>query len=161
MAEYNVQDFIGGKWAKASELSGVKRAKITNEVKPTPGKFLNEDGTPKLQDVAKVRFEGSQEPLNVNLNKATISGLVKAFGKDSKQWIDKVLSVETEKMRVAGKTVTALYLIPEGFERVDDSEGYAKIQKIGSETEQQSSDDDIPVVQIDDEKEIRLEDVPF
>lgn len=161
MAEYQVQEFVSGKWAKANELGGVKRAYITNEVKPTQSKFTNEDGTPKMQDVGRIKFDGLDEPLNVNLNRATIGGLVKAFGKDSKNWINQVLSVETEDMRVAGKKVTALYLIPEGFAKVDDENGYAAIVRKVGEGEQPAPDDDIPTINLDDEKEIKLEDVPF
>lgn len=163
MADYNVQDdFIGGKWAKASELSNIKRAKITTEVKPSPSQFKDKEGNIQMQDVGKVKFDGINEELNVRLNKATISGLVKAFGSKSTEWIGHVLRVETEKMRVAGKAVTALYLIPDGYERVDDKEGYAKIQKAGSETEQLPPEEDIPVVQLDEENdEIKIEDVPF
>jgi hypothetical protein len=61
-------------------------------------------------------IEGGDEPLNVNLNRATINGLVDAFGEDSALWIGHYLTVETEKMRVAGKAVVALYLIPKGYE---------------------------------------------
>lgn len=157
---YESQEFVGGKWAKASELSTIKRAKIINEVKPVPGRFLNDDGSVKMQDVAKVMFEGLKEPLNVNLNKATISGLIKAFGNDSAHWVNKPLSVETEKMRVAGKAVTALYLIPSGFELVNDDEGYAKIQSIGAETEQPAVNEEIPVVQVEEETP-DISQVPF
>lgn len=162
MADYQVEEFVGGKWAKAAELAHVKRAKILSEVKPSPSSFLNEDGTAKMQNVGKVQFEGVSEPLNVNFNKATLNGLVKAFGSKSTEWVGKTLSVETEKMRVAGKAVTALYLIPEGYERVDDSEGYAKIQKIGADVEQPAPAEDIPTIQQDDEKDdVKIEDVPF
>jgi hypothetical protein len=57
---------------------------------------------------------------------------VDAFGEDSAGWQGHALSVETEKMRVAGKAVVALYLIPEGYERIDDENGYAMIVKEGT-----------------------------
>lgn len=162
MADYNVQDeFIGGKWAKAADLGNVKRARITTEVKPSPSQFKDKEGNVQMQDVGKVKFEGINDELNVRLNKATISGLVKAFGTKSTDWIGKVLKVETEKMRVAGKAVTALYLIPEGYEKVDDAEGYAKIQKSGTETEQPAPDEEIPTINLDSEEEIKIEEIPF
>ena len=157
---YEPQEFVGGKWAKNGEIVS-KKAKILNEVKPAPGRFLNEDGTAKMQDVAKVSFQGLNEPLNVNLNKATISGLVKAFGKDSTAWMNKVLDVVTEKMRVAGKQVTALYLIAEGYELMNDSERYAKIVRAGDESEQLAPEEEVPVIQQDDEETINLDSVPF
>src|SRR3990167_201551 len=101
MANYQKQNMTSGAWAKASELSNVKRAKIVSETNPTPSQFLNKDGSPKTQDVCKVRFEGIDEPLNVSLNRATLNGLVEAFGEDSKDWQGHYLTVETEKVRVA------------------------------------------------------------
>ena len=133
MAKYQKNTTVGGAWAKASELGDVKRAKIVSETAPQSSTFLNKDGSTKTQDVCKVQFEGLQEALNVSLNRATINGLVDAFGEDSKLWQGQHLKVETEKMRVAGKAVTALYLIPEGYNRVDDENGYAVITKEGEE----------------------------
>lgn len=133
MAKYTKNEAVRGAWAKASELGGVKRAKIVSETTPRASTFLNKDGTPKTQDVALVQFEGKPEPLNVSLNRATINALVEAFGEDSKSWMGHYLEVETEKVRVAGKAVTALYLIPEGFKKVDDANGYAQIIKEGTD----------------------------
>ena len=132
MAKYTKSSMVGGKWAKAAEITA-KRAKIVSETTPQSSSFQNKDGSPKTQDVCKVQFEGQPESLNVSLNRATINGLVEAFGEDSKGWQGHYLSVETEKMRVAGKAVTALYLIPEGFSRIDDANGYAVITKEGAE----------------------------
>jgi hypothetical protein len=143
MANYKKQTMLGGSWVKASEVTA-KKAKIVSETNPQTSTFLNKDGSPKTQDVAKVQFQADPEPLNVNLNRATINGLVDAFGEDSKDWQGHVLTVETEKMRVAGKAVTALYLIPENYERVDDENGYAVIVKKGT------AKDEIPSVNLDD-----------
>jgi hypothetical protein len=41
------------------------------------------------------------------------------------------LTVHTEKVAVAGKRVTALYLVPEGFEVGEDNEGYVQIVRSG------------------------------
>src|SRR3990167_146952 len=103
------------------------RAKIISETNPMPSQFQNKDGTVKNQDVCKVKFEGFNQVFNVALNRATINGLVDSFGEDSKNWMNQVLAVETEKMRVAGRAVVALYLIPDGFKRIDDQNGYAMI----------------------------------
>lgn len=134
MTKYQKQ-ITQGKWAKASELVGGMRAKIVSETNPSPSSFLNKDGSPKVQDVCKIQFEGLPEPMNVSLNRATINGLVDAFGEDSKVWMGHPLIVETEKMRVAGKAVVALYLIPEGFRRIDDENGYALIIRAGEQDE--------------------------
>lgn len=44
-----------------------------------------------------------------------------------------MLSCETEKMRVGGRVVTAVYLVPEGYERVDEENGYTVIVKNGTQ----------------------------
>lgn len=126
--KYQRQISVTGSWVKAGELKATK-AKIISETLPQTSSFLNKDGSPKTQDVCKVKFEGDQEAVNVSLNRATVNALVDAFGEDSKDWIGKVLNVETEKMRVAGKAVVALYLIPENYKRIDDENGYATIIK--------------------------------
>lgn len=132
MAIYKKPTELHGKWAKASELTGSRSAKIVSETNPVPSTFTNKDGSVKIQDVCKVKFEGVDEPLNLNLNKATIAGLIDAFGEDSKTWQGHTLEVVTEKMRVAGKAVTVLYLVPGGYEKIDDENGYARIAgKIG------------------------------
>ena len=143
-----------GAWIKADSLTA-SSAKIVSETKPQPSSFTNKDGSPKTQDVCKVKFEGTEEAVNVSLNTATISGLVNAFGEDSVNWQGHNLSVETEKMRVAGKAVTALYLIPSEYERIDDDNGYAVIVKIGEKSEgdinqelqQGNNIDDKPVIE--------------
>lgn len=127
--KYTVQESTGA-WVNKSSLVTGTRAKITSETKKEPSKFLNDDGTPKTQDNAKVLFEGQKESANVSLNRATLNGLVQAFGEDSVDWQGKYLTVEVEKMRVAGKAVIALYLIPDGFKKIDDEEGFAKIVPI-------------------------------
>src|SRR3990167_4118054 len=115
MAKYTKNVSMGGAWAKGSEIQSGTRAKIVSETNPIPSSFLNKDGSAKTQDVCKVRFESLPEALNVSLNRATINALVDAFGEDSIKWQNKVLIVETERVRVAGKAVTALYLIPDGY----------------------------------------------
>lgn len=157
MANYKKQSMIGGKWAKAAELANVKRAKIVSEAVPQASSFINKDGSSKTQDVCKVQFEGMTEALNVSLNRATINGLVEAFGEDSKAWQGQYLSVETEKMRVAGKAVTALYLIPKGYKRIDDENGYAMIVPESSKEDQIAAN----VPPLDDE-DLKVEsEVPF
>ena len=141
--KYTKRTSISGKWAKGSELVDVKKAKILTETMPMPSQFLNKDGSPKTQDVCKIHFEGIDEDMNVSLNQATISGLIDAFGEDSKNWMNKVLGVETEKMRVAGKAVTVLYLIPSGYQRIDDDNGYARLVKIDEVTNQEISGEDL------------------
>lgn len=142
MAIYKKKTGTGGKWVDKSELKNGQRAKIVSETEPIEGQY----GT---QDVAKVRFEGQNDSVNVNLNGATTNALIDAFGEDSKEWIGKVLKVQLEKMVVSGKRVTALYLIPEGYSLGEDSGGYLVISK-GDKT-----------VQVDEETGEDLSEMPF
>lgn len=135
MAKYTQTKLTTGNWVKAAEIKDGTRAKILEETVPRPSQFKDKNDNIKNQDVTKVRFESMKEAVNVALNMATINGLVSAFGDESKEWIGKVLTAETEKMRVGGKAVVALYLIPEGYERIDDANGYAVILKKGEVVE--------------------------
>ncbi|MCH9022916.1 MAG: hypothetical protein IID32_09135, partial [Planctomycetes bacterium] len=106
--KYTKQTGVQGAWVdKAAIISGTK-AKLVSETEPTEGEYGK-------QDVAKIRIEGDAETKNVRINKPTIAGLIDAFGDDSKDWINKELTIQTEQMRVGGKKVTALYLLAEGF----------------------------------------------
>jgi hypothetical protein len=140
MANYKKQTFVGGKWVKAAEIKPGTKAKIVSETTPQSSTFLDKNGMPKTQDVCKVQFQGQTEALNVNLNRPTLNALVDAFGEDSAAWMNRVLTTDTEKVKVGGKTVHALYLIPEGYEKVDDANGYTVIVKEGTGTEDEPED---------------------
>ncbi len=133
----------GGAWVKAAELKSGIKAKILDECAPIESQFKDDKGNVKMQDVCKVRFEGTEDPLNVNLNRATLKGLVEAFGPDSKAWIGQVLTVHTEKIAVAGKRVTALYLLPAGFEVRENDEGYVEIARVGEPVKAAAPKDEI------------------
>jgi hypothetical protein len=132
MSKYSKTQSIAGAWVKGSEVLSGSRCKLVSETNPMPSQFQNKDGSVKMQDVAKIQFSGEAEPKNISLNRATINGLVDAYGEDSADWQEHILILETEKVRVAGKAVTAIYLVPEGYERVDDENGYTVIVKKGT-----------------------------
>lgn len=169
MTKYSKTSAIMGSWAKASEIENGTTAKIVSETAPQASQFKNKDGSIKTQDVTKVLFKGFPEAMNVSLNRTTINGLVDAFGEDSVDWKDKILTVETEKVRVGGKAVVALYLIPEGYEKRDDESGYAVIVKIGLGEDEvvkkpkksKILEEDIPVIEEDGEEEIDVKNIPF
>ncbi len=131
---YQKQVSVGGSWVKGAEVVSGTHCKLMSAAERMPSQFKDEKtGETKFQDVAKVFFSGETETKNISLNRATINGLVDAFGEDSALWQDKVLTAETEKVRVAGRAVTAVYLVPEGYERVDDENGYTVIVKKGTQ----------------------------
>lgn len=154
--KYQKTSTTTGAWVKKEDLAGVKTAIIVSETLPQPSQFKNKDGSPKNQDVCKVRFEGKDEAFNVSLNRATINGLVDSFGEDSINWQNKTLNLEIEKMRVSGVNRIGIYLIPEGYEKIDDENGYAVIVKKEGKAKSKV-DKDIPII----EEEINTEDIPF
>ena len=127
MAKYSKSTFLGGAWLKGAEVVTGSRCKLVGETEPQASQFKDKNGNMKMQDVSKVRFENGTDALNISLNRATISGLVDAFGEDSKDWIGKVLTAHTEKVMVAGKRVTAVYLLADGYQVGEDENGYVKI----------------------------------
>lgn len=110
----------------------MKDAKIVSETNPETSTFKNEDGSPQMQDVCKVQFAGYDEALKVSLNRATIDALVNAFGRSSKDWQGHPLTVEVDKL--PGKKFP-LYLIPEGYKRIEDESGYSVIVKQDADQE--------------------------
>ena len=127
MAIYKKNQGVQGNWVKGKDIPQGVKAKLVSETIPRPSNYLTKDGSPKIQNIAKVRFEGSPDALNMNINRTNLDGLIDAFGEDSKNWIGKVLTVQTENVRVGGKMQTAVYLLPEGYELRNDEEGYAYI----------------------------------
>ena len=141
MAIYKKQNFIGGSWVKGSEIATGTKCKLLSETEPQVSQFKDKNGNVKMQDVAKIKFEGLNDAFNISLNRATISGLVDAFGEDSKNWIGKTLTAHTEKVMVAGKRVTAVYLLSDGYEVGEDDGGYVKIVNPNKESVQVAEDD--------------------
>ena len=125
--QYKKNVNIGGAWVKGKDVVSGAKAKLVSETTPQESQFQNKDGSKKMQDVAKIRFENDQNVYNISLNRASIEGLIEAFGEDSKSWVNKLLITHTEKVVVGGKRVVALYLVPEGFVLEEDSDGYMHV----------------------------------
>lgn len=148
MAQYQKTVSISGGWVKASELRSGSKARIVSETTPVESSFKDlKTGANKVQNVAKVRFDDLPEAVNVALNRATINALVDKFGGESNDWQGQPLTVETEKVRIAGKTSVALYLVPQGYKKIDDESGYAVIVQ---ESMAGQKIDSIPVIQDED-----------
>lgn len=141
--QYTKSVIVSGSWIKGSDVTSGTRAKLVSETVKRESQFKNDDGTPKIQDVAKIQFEGG-EVTNIALNRATIDGLVDAFGTESKDWVGKMLTAQTEKMIVGGKRVTALYLVPDGAEVAEDENGYMIIRRTDSTPNKVISPEEIP-----------------
>jgi hypothetical protein len=60
------------------------------------------------------------------------ASLIDAFGKESKEWIDKVLTTKTVDASVGGTIRTIVYLVPEGFELAKNEEKKLILRRIGA-----------------------------
>jgi hypothetical protein len=130
MTIYQKREGAKGAWLKAKELVSGTKAILVSETNPVESVF---DGKTRTQNVSKIKVNGFKEVYNVSLNQTTINSLVDAFGGDSKGWMNKSLTIQTEKVMVAGRRVVSLYLVPEGYEVKEDDNGYLVIAKMGEE----------------------------
>ena len=126
--EYNKSR--GGEWTDVSKLVDGGKAKIVDECQKEESQYKDKDGNAKTQNVAKVHFQGQTQPTNTRINWTTIYGLIDAFGKDSKDWIGKVLTVKIKQAIIGDTERDILYLIPEGFELAKNSEKKLEIRKV-------------------------------
>jgi len=155
MAIYDKKTVMAGSYADKAELfkkgASGKKAKIVSETNDQPSrKFTDKNGNPQIEHVCKVQFEGEPEAVITQLNQATINGLVDAFGGDSKNWQGKYLTVRLDK-QLGNKYF--LYFIPEGYEAVEDEEGWIAIAKKGSVVSEPPLDPDM--------NDIKPSDIPF
>ena len=139
----------GGAWLDKSMLSNGDLAKLVTEA-------VEVEGQNGKQIVAKVRIKSLTgkvtEPQNTALNNATKNALIDAFGKDSKEWMGKPLTVHVESGIFAGKRGIMLCLVPEGFEVVTDDAGFVVVKRKG---EAKAPPVDYP------KEEINPDDIPF
>lgn len=145
MAKFTKNSNVGGAWLDKKTLKNGDVAKLLTEA-------IEVEGQNGKQIVAKIKIKGNNEEFNVAINKPSKNALIEAFGEDSKDWVGKILGIQTEKGIFAGKRGIALYLIPDGFEVIEDSNGYIVITQKGQKTE--------PVINVD-EGEVDPNDIPF
>lgn len=143
----------GGKWTNTAELKDGQKAKILDECVKQESQFKDTEGNPKTENIARVQFQGMPEPTNTRLNWTTIYGLIDAFGKESTEWIGKVLTVKLVEAMVGDTMRTLLYLVPEGYELAKNAEKKLEIRKL--QDVRADSGIDYP------KDEIRPEDIPF
>ena len=153
MTQYKKQSTVKGERVNKSELKTGMFAKVKSETKPVQSDYGE-------QDVAQVAIKGFEGVKNVGLNKTTINGLIDAYGENSVDWIDKVLTVNVEKGIVGGKRVIILYLVPENYTLKENTDGYMEIVNPDNDSIQKPPEEDIPVIN-EDEERINPEDIPF
>lgn len=148
---------VFGKWLDKKALVNGDVIKIVSEASEQPNR--QGDGT---QLVVKVLVKGkSKEPENFSINTQSRNALIDAFGKDTKEWVDKVLNIAVEKVIVAGKRGIAVYLIPEGMVMKENADGFVYVGHPESESGKvkESKGGSEPVDY--PEEEINAEDIPF
>lgn len=111
----------GGAWLKKDDIKSGEPLKIVSEAAMIEG----QNGS---QLVAKVRQKGGADSLNVAINNTSRNALIEAFGDDTTNWVNKIVTAVTEKAIIAGKRSTILYLVPEGYSIVDGADGFVTIQ---------------------------------
>lgn len=135
-----------GNWLDKKTLKTGDQIKLVSEAKEVP----NQQGG--MQIVGKCKVKGQTGETNISINKPSKNALIEAFGDDSVNWIDKLLTTHIEKTMIAGKRGIALYLVPDGYQVTEDEGGYLVITKPNSKT---------TTVQEEDVEEIDPGDIPF
>jgi len=97
-----------GGWVDKKEIVSGTKCRIVSEAVEAESNFADKDGNPKMRITAKVRFEGKDEAVNVEINRATKDALIDSFGEDSVKWQGNTLTAQVEKGILGGKRVTYL-----------------------------------------------------
>lgn len=129
---------VQGKWFDKKSLKTGDLAKLKSEATEEPSQMGG------MQWVAKLAVKGHTEAANIAINKPSKNALIEAFGEETRDWVDKVLTLHVETAIVSGKRGVALYLIPEGFAVREDEGGYLVVERIGEYPSVDISPDDIP-----------------
>lgn len=99
------------KWLKTEYVKVGDSIKILDEGEfVTSSKFTNKDGTPKKDYVCKVEHNEKEADMTINSTKKKT--LIKAFGKDTKDWVGKVCTVEISNVMVGENMRKTIILIP-------------------------------------------------
>lgn len=141
---------VSGAWLDADKIESGVKAKLVSEVVKQDSKFKDKEGNTKTENIGKIRLQGSDASVNIRVNWPSIYALIHAYGKDSKEWIGKLLTIKTLDAMVGDTMRTIVYLIPEGFELKKNQDKKMVIVKSG-ETEEVPPPDE----------EFSSEDVPF
>ncbi len=122
---------VGGDWLDADKVvSGVK-AKLVSEVVKQESKYKDTEGNFKTENVGKIRLQGADASVNIRLNWTSIYAMIDAYGKDSKEWVGKIITLKTVDAMVGDTMRTIVYTIPEGFELRKNAEKKMEIARVG------------------------------
>jgi len=94
---------LGTKYLKASECNTGDLIKFLDEGKWVEStKFTYDDGSPKQQLIFEVE-DGLGEKKSLTLNATNRNTLVSAWGKDTANWVGKIVEITKKTMEVAGQ----------------------------------------------------------
>lgn len=102
MSEYQKRISVGAFAKKGIDYKDGDKVVVLNEGKQVVGQFGE-------QDVFLVRLPNGEEK-NMTFNQTSINGLIDAYGKDSKEWINKEVRVHLVNQNVAGKFLKVTYI---------------------------------------------------
>lgn len=110
----------------------------------------------KMQTAIRVQTKTGEKM--VSLSQTSINILIGEYGtNDAAKWAGKQAKVLLHPSIIGGNKVLILYLVGLGW-TLDE---YGSPINLSKEGEQPAPADDIPVINIDDDKELKIEDVPF
>ena len=100
-------------WLKGDAITNGEIITILNEGEWfTSPKFTKSNGEPKKDFIVKVTYQS--KPYDLTINKTRKEALIKAFGKDSKDWVNKTCKVEAVNIMVGNKMQKTIVLYPIG-----------------------------------------------
>lgn len=111
----------------------------------------------KKQQAIRVKTKNGEKM--VSLNQQSINILISEYAtNDASKWVGKKAKILLRPTIIGGEKVIVLYLVGMDYE-LDE---YGSPVKVGAETEQPTPEEDLPTINLDDDKDdIKIEDVPF
>lgn len=146
-----------GKWSApfAKKKEDVKTSDLVTIVADIE-RGTNKFNPDKPQLAVRVRTRNGEKM--VSLNQMSINILIEEFGtNDSAKWLGKVAKVLLHPTIIAGEKVLVLYLVGPDWE-LDEYGSPFNPKKVDT---QKAPEEDIPTINVDEDKEIKIEDVPF
>jgi hypothetical protein len=115
---------VGGSWIDKKALKSGDLIKLTSEAEWVPSSLNPEE----KQLVAKCKVKGMDGEFNIAINSPSKNALIEAFGSETKNWVEKLLTAAVESGIFAGKRGVMLNLVPEGYVVAEDAAGYIIIR---------------------------------
>lgn len=148
---------VGGSWIDKKALKSGDLIKLTSEAEWVPSSLNPEE----KQLVAKCKVKGMDGEFNIAINSPSRNGLIDAFGKETKDWIGKLLTAAVETGIFAGKRGVMLNLVPENYVVGEDAAGFIIIRPKVEPPKVVSGGYSVASSTALEEADINPEDIPF